>query len=282
MRRDAVSTPVAEDHYSERRACLLVGLSRDAYRHAPQTSRESQNLTESIRTVALQRRRFGQRRVHDLLRQRHPHVNHKRVYRIYREADLAVRKHRKGRRPLNQLVPLVAATRVNQTWGMDFFSDSLCNGRRIKMLTVVDNVSHECVSIAVDFGIGGKYVTRLLDQAACSRGYPQAIRTDNGPKFVSRALLGWLQPHPIQHSLIQPRRPMQNGYIESFNGKLRDECLNEHWFDTLNQARQIVRVTVQDCNEVRPHSSIGRISPKRFAHLHHRRAGDAAINEATQ
>ena len=121
-----------------------------------------------------------------------------------------------------QLVPLVAATRVNQTWGMDFFSDSLCNGRRIKMLTVVDNVSHECVSFALGFGIGGEYVTRLLDQAACSRGYPQAIRTDNGPKFVSRALLGWLQPHPIQHSLIQPRRPMQNGSIESFNGKLRD------------------------------------------------------------
>ena len=152
MRRDAVSTLVAEHQYSERRACLLVGLSRDAYRHAAQTSRENQTLTESIKTIALQRRRFGYRRVHDLLRQRHPHVNHKRVYRLYREADLAVRKRRKGRRPLNERVPLVAATRVNQTWSMDFVSDSLCSGRRIKMLTVADDFSHECVSITVDFG----------------------------------------------------------------------------------------------------------------------------------
>ena len=120
------------------------------------------------------------------------------------------------------------------------------------------------------------YVTRLLDQAACFRGYPQAIRTDNGPEFVSRAFLGWTQRHGIQHILIQPGRPMQNGYIESFNGKFRDECLNEHWFETLAQAREIVRVWVIDYNEVRPHSSIGRIPPRRFAQLHRRHAGDAA------
>jgi putative transposase len=118
-----------------------------------------------------------------------------------------VRKRRKGKRPLNERVPLLAAIRVNQTWSMDFVSDNLCSGKRIKMLTVADDYSHECVRIAVDFGIGG-YVTRLLDQAACFRGYPQAIRTDNGPKFVSRAFLGWLQRHRIQHILIQPGRPM--------------------------------------------------------------------------
>jgi putative transposase len=273
---------VDEHQYSERRACLLVGLSRDAYRHTPAMSPENQTLTESIKTIALQRRRFGYRRVHDLLRQQHPGVNHKRVYRLYRAADLAVRKRRKAKRPLNERVPLVAATRVNQTWSTDFVSDSLCSGRRIKMLTVADDYSHECVSIAVDFGIGGEYVTRLLDQAACFRGYPQAIRTDNGPEFVSRAFLGWLQRHHIQHILIQPGRPMQNGYIESFNGKFRDECLNENWFETLHQARQVVRVWAQDYNEVRPHSSIGRIPPRRFAQLHRRQAGDAAINETTK
>jgi putative transposase len=264
---------------SERRACRLVGLSRDAYRHPPDTSAQDQALSETIKTIAHKRRRFGYRRVHDLLRRTHPGVNHKRVYRLYRQANLAVRKRRKGRRPNNERVPLVAATRVNQTWSMDFVSDSLCSGRRIKLLTVADDFSHECVTVAADFGIGGEYVTRLLDEAARFRGYPQAIRTDNGPEFVSRAFLGWLERHRIEHILIQPGRPMQNGYIESFNGKFRDECLNEHWFETLMQAREIVRVWVQDYNEERPHSSLGRIPPRRFAHLHRRQAADGGIQQ---
>ena len=273
---------MTEHQYSERRACRLVGLSRDAYRHPPVTSLEDQALSQSIKTIALQRRRFGYRRVHDLLRQQHPGVNHKRVYRLYRLADLAVRKRRKGKRPLNERVPLLPATSVNQTWSMDFVSDSLCNGRRIKLLTVADDFSHECVTIAADFGIGGEYVTRLLDQAARFRGYPEAIRTDNGPEFVSRAFLGWLQSHGVRHILIQPGRPMQNGYIESFNGRLRDECLNEHWFETLQQARDVLRVWAKDYNEVRPHGSIGRIPPRRFAHLHRRQAANGGFNETQQ
>ena len=121
----------------------------------------------------------------------------------------------------------MAASHVNATWSMDFVSDSLCSGRRLKCLTVADDFSHECVDIAVDFGIGGEYVTRLLDQAARFRGYPKAVRTDNGPEFTSRAFLGWAQRHGIKHILIEPGAPTQNGYIESFNGKFRDECLNE-------------------------------------------------------
>ena len=120
---------------------------------------------------------------------------------------------------------------------MDFVSDSLANGRRIKCLTVADDFSHECVEIAVDYGISGLYVTRLLDQAARFRGYPAAVRTDNGPEFTSRAFIAWPQEHHIRHILIERGRPMQNGYIESFNGKFRDECLNEHWFQSLRQAR---------------------------------------------
>jgi putative transposase len=266
---------------SERHACSLVGLSRDAHRNPPSISVENMTLSDAIQTIAHQRRRFGYRRVHDMLETTHPGVNHKRVYRLYRAADLAVRKRRKGRRPLNERVPLVAATSVNQTWSMDFVSDSLCNGRRLKMLTVADDFSHECVTIAADFGIGGEYVTRLLDQAARFRGYPRAVRTDNGPEFVSRAFLGWLERHGIEHILVQPGRPMQNGYIESFNGRLRDECLNEHWFETLKQARQIVRIWVQDYNEVRPYGSIGRIPPRLYAGLHRRQAGDGAMNSTT-
>jgi putative transposase len=144
---------------------------------------------------------------------------------------------------------------------MDFVSDSLSTGRRIKCLTVADDFSHECVSIAVDWGISGQFVTRLLDQAAIFRGYPLAVRTDNCPEFTSRAFMGWAQSHGIGHILIQPGRPMQNGYIESFNGKFRDEHLNEHWFESLDEARRADVAWRQDYNQVRSHSSLGWIPP---------------------
>jgi len=193
----------------------------------------TQSLSGKIVEIAHARRRFGYRRIHDLLRPEFPGVNHKRVYRLYSKANLAVHKRKKAKRPINERVPLQAATRVNQTWSMDFVSDSLSNARRLKCLTVADDFSHECVEIAVDYGISGEYVTRVLDRAAMFRGYPRAVRTDNGPEFTSRAFMAWAQSHGIRHILIEPGRPMQNGYIESFNGKFRDECLNEHWFQTL-------------------------------------------------
>ena len=235
----------------------------------------NQTLSGRIVAIAHVRRRFGYRRIHDLLRPEYPGVNHKRVYRLYRAADLAVRKQRKAKRPASERVPLRLASIINDVWSMDFVSDSLVNGRRLKCLTVADDFSHECVDIAVDYGISGQYVTRLLDQAAIFRGYPKVVRTDNGPEFTSRAFMGWAQSHGIRHILIEPGRPMQNGYIESFNGKFRDECLNEHWFQTLHQARIAIADWRRDYNQVRPHSSIGRIPPARFAALHRRHAGDA-------
>jgi putative transposase len=257
---------------SERRACRLVGLSRDSFRNPPMASEQTQALRCRIVDIAHQRRRFGYRRVHDLLRRDFPGVNHKRVYRLYREANLAVRKRKKSKRPLNERVPLQLAKAVNEVWSMDFVSDSLSNGRRLKYLTVADDFSHECVDIAVDFGISGEYVTRLLDRAAVFRGYPDMVRTDNGPEFTSRVFMAWAQTHGIRHILIQPGRPMQNGYIESFNGKFRDEHLNESWFETLQQARNAASIWKQDYNQVRPHSSVGRIPPAEFAHLHRQRA----------
>jgi putative transposase len=267
---------VSEHHLSERRACRLVGLSRDSYRHPPKADEATKRLSDEIVKIAHERRRFGYRRIHDLLRPEFPGINHKRVYRLYSAANLAVRKRRKAKRPTCERVPLQLARTVNEVWSMDFVSDSLANGRRLKCLTVADDFSHECVHIAVDYGISGEYVTRLLDAVARFRGYPSAVRTDNGPEFTSRAFIAWAQRHGIQHILIQPGKPMQNGYIESFNGKFRDECLNEHWFQTLQQARETISTWRQDYNEVRPHSSIGRIPPARFAELHRRRAGDAA------
>ncbi len=259
---------------SERRACRLVGLSRDSFRNPPMASEQTQALRCRIVDIAHQRRRFGYRRVHDLLRRDFPGVNHKRVYRLYREANLAVRKRKKSKRPLNERLPLQLAKAVNEVWSMDFVSDSLSNGRRLKYLTVADDFSHECVDIAVDFGISGEYVTRLLDRAAVFRGYPDMVRTDNGPEFTSRVFMAWAQTHGIRHILIQPGRPMQNGYIESFNGKFRDEHLNESWFETLQQARNAASIWKQDYNQVRPHSSVGRIPPAEFAHLHRQRAAN--------
>ena len=142
-------------------------------------------------------------------------------------------------------------------------------------MTVADDFSHECVDIAVDWGISGQYVTRVLDRVARFRGYPLAVRTDNGPEFTSRAFMAWAQRRGIRNILIEPGRPMQNGYIETFNGKFRDECLNEHWFETLHQARIATAIWRQGYNEVRPHSSIGRIPPARFAELHRQSLGDA-------
>ena len=256
---------VDEHQLSERRACSLVGLSRDSYRNPPQPDQLTRDLGDRIVDIAHVRRRFGYRRIHDLLRSEFPGVNHKRVYRLYKNANLAVRRRKKVKRPPNERVPLQIARKVNDVWSMDFVSDSLSNGRRIKCLTVADDFSHECVDIAVDFGISGQYVTRLLDQAAIFRGYPVAVRTDNGPEFTSRAFLAWTTLHGIRHILIQPGRPMQNGYIESFNGKFRDECLNEQWFQSLSQARDCIAEWRKDYNEVRPHSSLGRIPPAQFA-----------------
>jgi putative transposase len=254
-------------HLSERHACCLVGLSRDSYRHPPQADQMTQDLTAKIVEIAHARRRFGYRRIHDLLRPEFPGVNHKRVYRLYSEANLAVRRRKKVRRPASERMPLQVAQDVNQVWSMDFVSDSLANGRRIKCLTVADDFSHECVDLVVDWGISGLYVTRLLDRAAIFRGYPLAVRTDNGPEFTSRAFMAWAHSHGVRHILIEPGRPMQNGYIESFNGKFRDECLNEQWCETLHQAKSAITAWRKDYNEVRPHSSVGRIPPARFAEL---------------
>jgi putative transposase len=270
-----------ETTLSERRACRLAGLSRDAFRHPPTTSAADQALSGRLIELAGMRRRFGYRRLHDLLDPEFPQVNHKKVYRLYREANLTVRRRRKAKYPSALRQPLEPAFAPNEVWSMDFVAVTLANGRRLRCLTVADDFTHECVDIAVDHGIGGRYVTRILDQAACFRGYPKAVRTDNGPEFTSRAFIAWTQQHGIRHLLIEPGKPMQNGYIESFNGKFRDECLNDHWFTSLQQARDVIADWRRDYNEVRPHSSCGRIPPAQFA-ASHRHRQEAEANSKTQ
>lgn len=263
---------------SERRACRLAGLSRTSLRRSADTPEDSQELRERIRELAYRHERYGYRRIHDLLRIQGLVVNHKRIWQLYREQNLAVHKRRKAKRPDSVRVPRPQAVAINEVWSMDFVSDSLANGRRIKCLTVVDDFSREAVDIAVDYGISGAYVVRLLDQATCFRGYPQAVRTDQGPEFTCRAFMAWAHAHGIEHLLNVPGKPTQSAYIESFNGKFRDECLNEHWFESLGQARREVASWRRQYNELRPHSSIGRIPPATFA-AQQRRGDQAGKNQ---
>jgi len=260
---------------SERRACRLVGLSRTSYRAPPAADAQTVALSARIVELAHVRRRFGYRRIHDLLTREGHAVNHKRVWRLCRENHLAVRKRRKAKRISHGRQPLRKPTAVNQVWSLDFVMDALASGRRIKCLTIVDDFSRECVDIAVDHGIGGEYVTRLLEQAGQFRGFPAALRTDQGPEFTSRAFMAWAHSRGVRHLLNDAGSPTQNAYIESFNGKFRDECLNEQWFETLAQARQEITRWRRDYNEVRPHSAIGRIPPAQFAAAHRQLAGDA-------
>ena len=264
---------------SERRACSYAGLSRTSYREPPTMDIATQELSARIVELAHERRRFGYRRIHDLLAREGHTVNHKRVWRLYRSSDLAVRKRRKPKRAKNERMPLSQATAVNQVWSLDFVMDSLANGRRIKCLTIVDDFSRECVDVATDYGMGGQYVARLLEQAAQFRGRPAAVRTDQGPEFTSRAFMAWAHGRGVKHLLNDAGSPTQNAYIESFNGKFRDECLNEQWFESLHQARQEISRWRRDYNEVRPHSAIGRIPPAQFAAAHRRLAGDAQHHE---
>ena len=225
---------------SERRACRLVGLSRTSYREPPTVDAQTLVLSARIVELAHERRRFGYRRIHDLLTREGHAINHKRVWRLYRENNLAVRKRRKAKRIRNERMPLLQPRAVNQVWSLDFVMDALASGRRIKCLTIVDDFSRECVDIAVDHGIGGEYVTRLLEQAGQFRGFPDAVRTDQGPEFTSRAFMAWAHSRGVRHLLNDAGSPTQNAYIESFNGKFRDECLNEHWFLTMAHARRAI------------------------------------------
>jgi len=253
----------AKTRISERRACSLLRLSRTVLHYQARTKEDG--LSERLIELAGERRRFGYRRLHVLLEREGLKANHKRVFRLYQCAGLAVRKRRKRERVALERQPLQMPSGPNHTWSMDFVFDGLCNGRPIKCLTVVDDCTKESVEIAVERRINGQGVVNALESVCRFRGYPLAIRTDAGPEFTGRTLDQWAHAHGVKLILIQPGKPTQNAYIESFNGKFRDECLNEHWFATLEQARAVIGAWRRDYNEVRPHSAIGNLTPAAFA-----------------
>jgi len=192
-------------------------------------------------------------------------TNHKRVYRLYREEGLAMRIRQRRRIRRTGRVGGAVATRPNERWSIDFVSDCVSTGRVIRMLTVVDDCTRECPAIEVDSSLGGLRVRRVLDRIAQERGMPEAIVLDNGPEFRGRALAAWSEERGVRLEFIQPGKPAQNAYAESFNGRLRDECLNANWFTSLSDARRKIETWRQDYNQERPHSSLGYLSPTEFA-----------------
>ena len=248
---------------SERRACKLLELDRSSYRYEPMPDKNAQ-LRQDLVALARQKPRFGYRRLGALLERRGHRFNTKRLYRIYREEHLGVRRL-KRKRLVRPAAPVALLSRPDQEWSMDFVADGLATGRAIRMLTVLDKFTRECLAIEVDTSLSSRRVTRVLEWIVEQRGTPAGMRCDNGPEFTSRHYLAWCEEKKIGLTHIQPGRPMQNGWVESFNGRLRDECLNANWFMTLNEAREKVEAWRLEYNEQRPHSSLGYRTPLEFA-----------------
>ena len=249
---------------SERRSLRIADMSASAYRYEPAQDRNCV-LKEKIIALAQCHRRYGAGMIYLKLRQAGEIVNHKRVDRLYSEAGLQVKKRRRKKIPLSHRHPLERPTSANQVWSMDFVFDRTAEGRSIKNLTVVDDATHEAVAIVPERALGGNQLVRILEQLAGTRGLPKAIRTDNGKEFCSRAMLTWAHTRGVQLFLIEPGKPNQNAYIESFNGRFRDECLNEHWFTSLQHARVVVETWRKEYNEERPKRSLGGLTPTDYA-----------------
>lgn len=264
-KRDAVSFLRSGHAVGIRRACGLLRLSVSSYCYRPAPGREDAPLREALRQAASRRRRWGYRMLTMALRREGFLDNAKCIYRIYREEKLQVQVRRKRKRSLWRGEKPVAPQAANERWSMDFMSDHLADGRKIRALNVVDDHTRECLAIEVDSSLSGQRVTRVLDRLVAQRGHPKRLLTDNGPEFAGKALARWAYEHCVEHMFIEPGKPVQNAFIESFNGTMRNECLNEHWFTRMAEARQITEAWRVDYNECRPHSSLGGRSPAEFA-----------------
>jgi putative transposase len=258
-KREAVAHLRNVVQMSERRACTLVAADRKMIRYRSRRSPDVE-LRTRLRDLANQRRRFGYRRLFILLREQGEPSGINRIYRLYREEGLTVRKRKARRRAVGTRAPILVEAKVNARWSLDFVHDQFALGRRFRILNVVDDVTRECLAAIPDTSISGKRVAReltaLIDAVASS---------DNGTEFTSNAILGWAKDHRVEWHYITPGRPMQNRYIESFNGRMRDELLNESLFIDLDQARQLIDASVTDYNTARPHSSLGYKTPAAYA-----------------
>lgn len=251
---------------SGNRACGLLHLAVSSYYYQTHGRRDEQPVREALRRHAAVRRRWGYRRLLVLLRREGIGDNHKRVHRLYRAEGLQVRQRRRRKQRLARgIAPAVAPQRANERWSLDFVHDRLGSGRSLRLLTVHDDYTRECLWIEVDTSLSGPRVARVLDYLCELRGRPTSVLTDNGPEFAGLALERWAHERQVNHCFITPGKPSQNGHIESFNGKLRDECLNETEFINLTHARSIIEAFREDYNDNRPHSSLADLTPNEFA-----------------
>jgi putative transposase len=259
-----VNWAIEEKGYSRRRACGLVGMEPKTYRHASRRPDDA-GMRTRLRELANERRRSGYRRLHILLRREGVALNHKKLFRLYREERLTVRRRGGRKRALGTRAPMAIPQGPNQRWSLDFVSDVLADGRRLRVLVVVDDFTRECLALVVDTSLSGVRVVRELDQLVEQRGLPLMIVSDNGTEFTSRAILAWQEDRGVEWHYIAPGKPVQNAFVESLNGRFRDECLNEHSFRGLHMARRIIEAWRDDYNTRRPHTSLGGLTPDEFA-----------------
>lgn len=264
-RREAVAHLQAAMGLSERRACSIVGADRKMIRYRSRRPPETA-LRGRLRELANERRRFGYRRLFILLRREsEPSGSINRIYRLYREEGLTVRKRRSRRRAVGTRAPILVEAKPNARWSLDFVHDQFACGRRFRVLNIVDDVTRECLAAIADTSISGRRVARELTELIGRRDKPGMIVSDHGTEFTSNAILAWSQDHIVDWHYIEKGKPMQNGYIESFNGRMRDELLNESLFFGLDHARSALVEWVKDYNTTRPHSSLGYRTPATFA-----------------
>ena len=255
---------IKEEGLSQRRACDLAGIDPRVYRYRSRRP-DDVVIRRRLRELASERRRFGYRRLHILLKREGFKLNWKKLYRLYKEERLTVRKRGGRKRALGTRAPMTIPQGANQRWSLDFVSDALLDSRRFRVLCVIDDFTRECLATVADNSISGIRVARELDRICEARGRPCMIVSDNGTELTSNAILKWQQERAVEWHYIAPGKPMQNGFVESFNGRLRDECLNEHLFASYAHARQIINAWRTDYNNQRPHSSLNGLTPMEFA-----------------
>ena len=266
-------------------ACGLFSLNRSSYYYQSVDSLDDNMLRKRIKEIALIRRRFGYRRIHTILVREGFKVNHKKVYRIYKEENLTVKKRKRKKTAKYLGEKALAPIRPNERWSMDFVHDSLACGRKIRTLNIVDDFTRECLAIEVDHSIGGKRVIKVLERLKAERGLPESILTDNGSEFTGNDMGRWAYARNQRHLFIEPGKPFQNCFVESFNGRFRDECLNEHWFLNLQHAKEVIEEWRLDYNNERPHGSLNEMTPAEYAREwsfsspHEKRKGTCSAKE---
>jgi putative transposase len=256
---------------SLRKTCDLVGLSRTSFAYQPVVRPDEDVIRKRLKELAQSRRRFGCPRLHVMLRREGFMINHKRTERLYQQEGLSLRIRRRKKMSSVLRIEIPKPRHPNHIWSMDFMRDSLANGRSLKVLAVVDEYTRKCFRIEVDTSINGVRVVRALGEISQNAGLPEIILVDNGPEFISKALDAWAYQRGIKLAFIRPGKPVENAYIESFNGRFRDECLNENWFMSLDHARRIIEAWRVDYNHARPHSSLGYLTPEEFIDREYRK-----------